>query len=72
MNILLPRIPDSVRMFLFQLESFLEDELLGDQVSAIRQLSHWVSVMTRLEDDVLGWTVFDDELSSGARSLTAQ
>jgi len=49
------------------LQDFLEGEYLTEQVDSIKQLSDFVSVLTRMETSPLGEYIFDQELYDGKR-----
>lgn len=49
------------------LQDFLEAEFLSEQVDSIRQLSGFITVLRRLQDNPLGLHQFDEELFNGSR-----
>jgi len=49
------------------LADFLEAEFLSEQVDSIRELSGFLTVLKRLQNDPLGLHQLDEELFSGAR-----
>ena len=50
-----------------QLQDFLETDFLPEQVDSIKQMADWISVLTRMQSDPLGWTIFDQEIFDGRR-----
>ena len=52
---------------LFQMQDFLESEFLNEQVDSIRELSGWLTVLRRLQNDPLGLHQFDEEPFHGKR-----
>jgi len=49
------------------MQDFLESEFLNEQVDSIRELSGWLTVLRRLQNDPLGLHQFDEELFHGKR-----
>ena len=57
-----------ILFLLLQLQNFLESDFLTEQVEVIKQLADWSAVLTRVQTNTLGWTIFDQELYEGKRS----